>query len=57
MMTDYMGYIYTGIAQVSAEKGYRVLLKDRDLTGVSKGEKYINDNLQVINRCLDSLPN
>ena len=46
-MCMYDGLLYTGIAQVSAEKGYRVLLKDRDLTGVSKGEKYINDNLQV----------
>lgn len=36
-----------GIAQVSAEKGYRVLLKDRDLAGVARGQKYIDDNLKV----------
>lgn len=36
-----------GIAQVTAEKGYRVLLKDKDLGGVSRGQSYIKDNLQV----------
>jgi hypothetical protein len=36
-----------GIAQVSAEKGYRVLLKDKDLGGVARGQKYIDDNLKV----------
>ena len=34
-----------GIAQVSATKGFRVLLKDRDTVGLSKGEKYIQGNL------------
>lgn len=38
----------TGIAQVTAEKGYRVLLKDKDLAGVARGQGYIKDNLQVI---------
>ena len=37
----------TGIAQVTAEKGYRVLLKDKDLAGVARGQGYIKDNLQV----------
>jgi 3-hydroxyacyl-CoA dehydrogenase len=32
---------------VTAEKGYRVLLKDRDVAGVSRGEKYISDNLKA----------
>jgi hypothetical protein len=41
----------TGIAQVTAEKGYRVLLKDKDLAGVSRGQGYIKDNLQVGNGC------
>ncbi len=36
-----------GIAQVTAEKGYRVLLKDKDLAGVARGQGYIKDNLQV----------
>ncbi|TFJ84159.1 hypothetical protein NSK_004631 [Nannochloropsis salina CCMP1776] len=40
------GLMGAGIAQVTAEKGYRVLLKDKDLAGVSRGEKYISDNLK-----------
>jgi enoyl-CoA hydratase/long-chain 3-hydroxyacyl-CoA dehydrogenase len=33
-----------GIAQVSAEKGYSVLLKDKDNAGVSRGISYMSDN-------------
>ena len=33
-----------GIAQISAEKGYRVLLKDKFDEGLAKGEAYINGN-------------
>ena len=39
------GLMGAGIAQVSASKGYRVLLKDRDAVGLNKGEKYISGNL------------
>ena len=39
------GLMGAGIAQVSATKGFRVLLKDRDTVGLSKGEKYIQGNL------------
>ncbi|KAG5185548.1 Trifunctional enzyme subunit alpha [Tribonema minus] len=38
------GLMGAGIAQVSCEKGLRVLLKDRDAASVSKGIKYISDN-------------
>merc|ERR1719335_853554 len=34
------GLMGAGIAQVSAAKGFRVLLKDRDSAGLSKGEAY-----------------
>jgi 3-hydroxyacyl-CoA dehydrogenase len=37
-----------GIAEVSAVNGkYRVLLKDKDANGVARGEKVIEDSLQV----------
>ena len=32
---------------MTAEKGYRVLLKDKDLAGVARGQGYIKENLQV----------
>ena len=38
------GLMGAGIAQVSAEKGYRVLLKDKFDEGLAKGEAYINGN-------------
>jgi len=41
------GLMGAGIAQITAEKGYSVYLKDRDLAGVSRGEKYIQDNLEA----------
>jgi len=39
------GLMGAGIAQVSAEKGFQVLLKDKDAAGCARGEKYISDNL------------
>uniref|UniRef100_A0A7S3JT27 Enoyl-CoA hydratase n=1 Tax=Aureoumbra lagunensis TaxID=44058 RepID=A0A7S3JT27_9STRA len=39
------GLMGAGIAQVSAERGMNVVLKDRDAKGVAKGIKYIGDNL------------
>jgi len=39
------GLMGAGIAQCSATKGFRVLLKDRDTTGLNKGENYIAGNL------------
>jgi len=39
------GLMGAGIAQVSAAKGFRVLLKDRDHVGLGKGEAYIAGNL------------
>lgn len=38
------GLMGSGIAQVTAEKGYDVLLKDRDDTSVARGLSYINEN-------------
>lgn len=38
------GLMGAGIAQVSAEKGLTVLLKDRDSASVGKGTSYIMDN-------------
>jgi len=39
------GLMGAGIAQCSASKGFRVLLKDRDTAGLTKGEQYISGNL------------
>jgi enoyl-CoA hydratase/long-chain 3-hydroxyacyl-CoA dehydrogenase len=39
------GLMGAGIAQASASKGFRVLLKDRDQKGLSNGENYIKGNL------------
>jgi len=39
------GLMGAGIAQVSATKGIKVLLKDRDHKGVSRGEQQIYNNL------------
>ena len=41
------GLMGAGIAQVSVDNGkYNVLLKDKDITGVSRGEKAIDDALK-----------
>ncbi|KAL4167276.1 hypothetical protein KRP22_012762 [Phytophthora ramorum] len=39
------GLMGAGIAQVSAAKGVRVLLKDRDAAAAAKGEDYVRSNL------------
>jgi enoyl-CoA hydratase / long-chain 3-hydroxyacyl-CoA dehydrogenase len=38
------GLMGAGIAQVSAEKGYKVLLKDRNAEAVGRGESYMRGN-------------
>lgn len=38
------GLMGAGIAQVTAQKGYEVLLKDRDDEAVGRGQTYITDN-------------
>lgn len=38
------GLMGSGIAQVSAEKGYQVLFKDRDNESVARGISYMEDN-------------
>jgi enoyl-CoA hydratase/long-chain 3-hydroxyacyl-CoA dehydrogenase len=38
------GLMGAGIAQISAEKGYKVLLKDKNAQGITNGEKYIYGN-------------
>lgn len=38
------GLMGAGIAQVTADKGYEVLLKDRDDVSLGKGISYMNDN-------------
>ncbi|KAG6602937.1 fatty acid oxidation complex, alpha subunit, mitochondrial [Phytophthora cinnamomi] len=40
------GLMGAGIAQVSAAKGVRVLLKDRDAAAAAKGEDYVRNNLE-----------
>ncbi|KAJ8600293.1 hypothetical protein CTAYLR_000697 [Chrysophaeum taylorii] len=40
------GLMGSGIAQVTADKGIRVLLKDRDNAGVQRGIKGIEENLE-----------
>lgn len=39
------GLMGAGIAQVSTTAGLNVVLKDKDLAGISRGEKTISDNL------------
>lgn len=38
------GLMGAGIAQVTAEKGYTTLLKDKDDTGIARGTAYIQEN-------------
>ena len=38
------GLMGAGIAQVTAEKGIQVLLKDRNIEAVERGQKYMRDN-------------
>ncbi|RLN93813.1 hypothetical protein BBJ28_00001248 [Nothophytophthora sp. Chile5] len=40
------GLMGAGIAQVSASKGVRVLLKDRDAAAAARGDDYIRNNLE-----------
>ena len=39
------GLMGAGIAQVSAQKGFDVVLKDKDLKGLTRGEQQIANNL------------
>lgn len=40
----YSNYDVAGIAQVTAEKGFTVLLKDKDNAGIARGSSYIQEN-------------